>query len=240
MSAPPSTFAEEWDGDVYFDSVDRTHPFAATGGALYGNYITTLMEHNSNKYFAKAKSNAEVSPLTDFKDFVYYYEAFNQKLNKDNGAYEFTFNGTEMILDYQLIHNVDGNKGGILELYIDGELKETVNTYLENTNTLYDGFVRQAAVSGLSEGAHTARFVRRDNGDDAEIISIIGAYLKKTNGIAFTALTFDANAFTAGTPVTVHTLYTSGEDGRKVMLAVAQYDKDGKLTDVSTLNNRMA
>lgn len=234
-----SNFAEEWDGNVYFGQADRTHPNQA-GGALYGNYITTLIEHNSNKYFAKAKSNAEVSPLTDYKDFIYYYETFNQKLNKDNDNIEFTFNGTEMMIEYQRIHDVNGSKGGTFEVYVDNEKVQTVNTYLENTNTLYDGFIKQVEIAGLSEGAHTAKIVRVDNSDDTEIISLLGTYLKKTNGTAFTELLFDANSFAAGTPVTVHTLYTSGEEGKKVVLAIAQYDANGVLTGISTLNTQLS
>lgn len=234
-----SSFASEWDGDVYFGAADRTHPSTA-GGALYGSYITTLMEHNSNKYFAKAKSNAEVSPLTDFKDYVYYYEALNRKLNKDDDNLEFTFNGTEMIVEYQLLHDVNGNKGGTFEVYVDNEKVQTINTYLENTNTLYDGFVRQTEIKGLSEGTHTAKIVRVDNSDDSEIISLLGAYLKKTNGINFTEPVFDTNAFAAGTPVTVHTLYTSGEDNKNVILALALYDVNGKLTGVSALNTQLS
>lgn len=234
-----SSFASEWDGDVYFGAADRTHPSTA-GGALYGSYITTLMEHNSNKYFAKAKSNAEVSPLTDFKDYVYYYEALNRKLNKDDDNLEFTFNGTEMIVEYQLLHDVNGNKGGTFEVYVDNKKVQTMNTYLENTNTLYDGFVRQTEIKGLSEGTHTAKIVRVDNSDDAEIISLLGAYLKKTNGINFTEPVFDTNAFAAGTPVTVHTLYTSGEDNKNVILALALYDVNGKLTGVSALNTQLS
>ena len=234
-----SSFASEWDGDVYFGAADRTHPSTA-GGALYGSYITTLMEHNSNKYFAKSKSNAEVSPLTDLKDYVYYYEALNRKLNKDDDNLEFTFNGTEMIVEYQLLHDVNGNKGGTFEVYVDNEKVQTINTYLENTNTLYDGFVRQTEIKGLSEGTHTAKIVRVDNSDDAEIISLLGAYLKKTNGINFTEPVFDTNAFTAGTPVTVHTLYTSGEDNKNVILALALYDANGKLTGVSALNTQIS
>lgn len=234
-----SSFASEWDGDVYFGAADRTHP-STVGGALYGSYITTLMEHNSNKYFAKAKSNAEVSPLTDFKDYVYYYEALNRKLNKDDDNLEFTFNGTEMIVEYQLLHDVNGNKGGTFEVYVDNEKVQTINTYLENTNTLYDGFVRQTEIKGLSEGTHTAKIVRVDNGDDTEIISLLGAYLKKTNGINFTEPVFDTNAFAAGTPVTVHTLYTSGEDNKNVILALALYDVNGKLTGVSALNTQLS
>ncbi len=234
-----SGFAADWEGNVYFSQSDRTHPTAA-GGALYGNYITTLMEHNSNKYFAKAKSNAEVSPLTDFKDFVYYYETFNQKLDKDNSELEFTFNGTEMTIEYQLLHDVNGNKGGVFDVYVDNNKVQTVNTYLENTDTLYDGFVKQIAITGLSEGAHTAKIVRVDNSDDTEIVSLLGVYLKKTNGTAFTELLFDANSFEAGNPVTVHTLYTSGEEGKNVVLAVAQYNSDGILTGVSTLKTQLS
>ena len=198
------------------------------------------MEHNSNKYFAKAKSNAEVSPLTDFKDYVYYYEALNRKLNKDDDNLEFTFNGTEMIVEYQLLHDVNGNKGGTFEVYVDNEKVQTINTYLENTNTLYDGFVRQTEIKGLSEGTHTAKIVRVDNSDDAEIISLLGAYLKKTNGINFTEPVFDTNAFAAETPVTVHKLYTSGEDNKNVILALALYDVNGKLTGVSALNTQLS
>lgn len=234
-----SNFASEWDGNVYFGVSDRTHSNAA-GGALYGNYITTLMEHNSNKYFAKAKSNAEVSPLTDFKDYVYYYEVLNRKLNKNDTNLEFTFNGTEMIVEYQLLHSVDGNKGGIFEVYVDNEKVQTINTYLENTNTFYDGFVRQTEIKGLSEGTHTAKIVRVDNSDDTEIISLLGVYLKKTNGINFTEPVFDTIAFTAGTPVTVHALYTSGEDDKKVIFALASYDGNGKLTGVSALNTQLS
>ena len=178
--------------------------------------------------------------MTDFKNFVYYYETFNQKLDKDNSELEFTFNGAEMTIEYQLLHDVNGNKGGVFDVYVDNNKVQTVNTYLENTDTLYDGFVKQIAITGLSEGAHTAKIVRADNSDDTEIISLLGVYLKKTNGTAFTELLFDTDSFTAGNPVTVHTLYTSGEEGNKVVLAVALYNSDGILTGVSTLKTQLS
>ncbi|MDY3927963.1 MAG: GDSL-type esterase/lipase family protein [Clostridia bacterium] len=234
-----SDFASEWDANIYFSSNDRTHPSQA-GSALYGTYATDLMEHNTNKYFVKPKSNAEVSPLTDYKDFVYYYEAYIQKLNKDNANLDIAFNGTEMIVEYQLLHDVNGNKGGTFEIYVDNTKVQTVNTYLENTNTYYDGFKKQISVTGLSEGAHTAKIVRVDNNDDTEIISILGAFFKKTNGTTFTDLVFDTNSFTAGTPVTAHTIYTSGEENRNVIFALGLYDVNGKLTGAVTVNTQLS
>lgn len=83
--------------------------------------------------------------LGDFKDDVHYTQA--------NGDYfEFKFNGTGI----DLYTEKDSSQGNV-DVYIDGVLKQTVNTYNATRQTQQKVY----SASGLSNGVHTLKAVKK-------------------------------------------------------------------------------
>lgn len=157
--------------------------------------------------------------LGDYQDDVQYTE-------RDGDSLEYTFIGTG--IDYVTeTHNSQGD----IDFYIDGELKQTVSTYLDASQ---GRGVQQVVYSaeGLPNGTHTLRAVKRSGG-----YMLLDKLAVKLDSV----LSTDTAAFDKAPPaqadVAVDLLRDPGEltaivhDG-KALTRGAEYDVDGATVTV--------
>ncbi|MCA0753764.1 hypothetical protein KP806_01790 [Paenibacillus sp. N4] len=84
--------------------------------------------------------------LGDYKDDVHYTE-------KDNDYFEFTFKGTGI----ELITEKDPSQGD-MDIYIDGEFKQTISTYNESKQASQAVY----SINGLTDGTHVIKAVKKN------------------------------------------------------------------------------
>lgn len=83
--------------------------------------------------------------LGDYKDDVHFTE-------KDSDYFEYTFKGTGI----ELITEKDPSQGD-MDIYVDGEFKQTISTYNENKQALQAVY----SINGLADGTHTIKAVKK-------------------------------------------------------------------------------
>lgn len=226
------TLAGEWDTfGKFFTSPDTTHP-TAEGSRYYGEYVNNLLTHDSEKYFVLPKENSAVTPLTDFKDYTYDFTALSKKLTENGEQYEFTFKGDEVVLEYALHEE----NAGIFSLTVDGVVVgEAKDTFLAADSSLYDGYLSRSLYSGLGEGTHTAvvTVTGKNAASAGYTVDLKGIFTPKEKGVEFGELTFNSSSVTASSTLTAQVYYV-GHEAKKVTIAIALYDENSRLIDVTS------
>jgi alpha-galactosidase len=119
---------------------------SAAGAANAGTRTLEVNNDNSQIVYTGSWSRSSGRGLGDYQDDVQYSET-----NGDSFSYSFVGNGVDYVTE---THNSQGE----VDIYIDGQLKQTVNTYQA------DGRGSQQVVYSISDlpnGAHTIRAVKK-------------------------------------------------------------------------------
>ncbi|MFC9690914.1 X2-like carbohydrate binding domain-containing protein [Kribbella sp. NPDC056951] len=119
---------------------------SAPGAANAGTRTLEINNDNSQIVYTGSWSRSTGRGLGDYQDDVQYSEQ-----NGDSFSYSFVGNGVDYVTE---THNSQGE----VDIYIDGQLKQTVNTYQA------DGRGAQQVVYSISDlpnGAHTIRGVKK-------------------------------------------------------------------------------
>ncbi|WP_240647295.1 X2-like carbohydrate binding domain-containing protein [Paenibacillus nanensis] len=111
---------------------------------LRGRYIDINDDETGILYKGSWQHNRNRG-LGDFKDDVHFTE-------KDNDFFEFTFQGTGI----ELITEKDPSQGD-MDIYIDGEFKQTISTYNDTKQALQAVY----SIDGLENGTHTIKAVKK-------------------------------------------------------------------------------
>lgn len=221
-------FAKDWDAKKYLP--DSTHP--STSGdtncaKVYGEYVNALMTANCDKYLVKPEKNSAVSPLTEYKNFVYDYDNVDITLENAGDKYEFEFKGDELLVDF-----ARNNQGGRLMIEVDGKVVvASAETYVQSGPPM---FVRAA---GLGEGTHSAVItVLNDAQTSSHRVKINTILTKpeKDGGLTFGNIEFNAPNLTTNVPLKATVNYT-GSGSEPVTMAIALYDNKGVFTGMTTV-----
>ncbi|PUB24778.1 carbohydrate binding protein with CBMX2 domain [Promicromonospora sp. AC04] len=138
----PVTVTDSSAGDPADEAADEAPEAAA------GTRTTVLNDNDPGIVYTGSWNTSTGRTFGDYGDDVHYTES-------NDDAFEYTFVGTG--IDY--VTEKDSSQGDV-DIYIDGELKETVDTSLE------PGEDRQAqqvvySISDLPSGSHTIRGVKK-------------------------------------------------------------------------------
>lgn len=109
-----------------------------------GRYVAVNNDDTGISYKGAWQSSRNRG-LGDYKDDVQYTE-------KDNDYLEYSFFGTGI----ELITEKDPSQGD-MDIYIDGEFKQTISTYNESKQVLQSVY----SINGLTEGTHTIKAIKK-------------------------------------------------------------------------------
>jgi hypothetical protein len=116
----------------------------AVSDTLRGRYVDVNDDDTGISYKGAWQHNRNRG-IGDYKDDVHFTE-------KDNDYLEFTFQGTGI----ELITEKDPSQGD-MDIYIDGEFKQTISTYNDTKQALQTVY----SINGLTSGTHTIKAVKK-------------------------------------------------------------------------------
>lgn len=116
----------------------------AVSDTLRGRYIDVNDDDTGISYKGAWQHNRNRG-LGDYKDDVHFTE-------KDNDYFEYAFQGTGI----ELITEKDPSQGD-MDIYIDGEFKQTISTYHDTKQALQTVY----SINGLPYGTHTIKAVKK-------------------------------------------------------------------------------
>lgn len=179
----------------------------------------TLNDNDAAIVYVGAWSHSTNRGLGDHLDDVHYSE-------REGDAFEYTFVGTG--IDY--VTETHESQGDV-DIYIDGELKQTVSTYRDPV----DGRgVQQVVYStdGLPNGTHTLRAVKRSGA-----FMLLDKLVVRLESLLSTDTAFFDKAPSAQADVTVDLLRDPGElaaiaHGDQTLTAGTEYDVEGSTVTI--------
>ncbi|WP_309119569.1 X2-like carbohydrate binding domain-containing protein [Paenibacillus sp.] len=131
--------------ELVFDAGRPQTLSIAVHDTALGRYVS-LNDDASGIVYTGSWQSSRSRGLGDYQDDVHYTE-------KDGDSFEFTFEGTGV----EIVTEKEGAQGDI-DIYIDGEFRQTVSTWSQNRQLQQTVF----AISGLPEGAHTLKAVKKN------------------------------------------------------------------------------
>ena len=153
VSGDVVTFSKEYLGTLSPGTVNLSLQFSAGAAqtltvvvseSLRGRYVNVNDDDASIVYKGAWNPNTNRG-LGDYKDDIHWSET-------NGNSFEYTFKGTGI----ELITELDSSHGK-MDIYIDGEFKQTVDTY--NTSRVAHRAVYN--VAGLPDGEHTIKAVKK-------------------------------------------------------------------------------
>ncbi|NOL40136.1 glycoside hydrolase family 27 protein [Kribbella sandramycini] len=148
-----TSYSGEWKRNANFEVPAVSEPLNVTvsdsAQAVAANAGTRTIEVNNDSsqiVYTGSWSRSSGRGLGDYQDDVQYTEA-----NGDSFSYTFVGNGVDFVTE---THNSQGE----VDIYIDGQLKQTVNTYQAEGRGAQQVVY---SISDLPNGTHTIRGVKK-------------------------------------------------------------------------------
>ncbi len=225
-------FASDWDAKNYLP--DSTHPStsgATNGSKVYGDYVNAVMTSDCAKYLVKPLANSAVTPLTEYKNYVYNYDNVDLTLTDAGDSFEYDFEGDELIIDV-----ARNSAGGRFKVEVDGEVKvASAETYVQS------GPPMPVRVTDLGEGKHNVVITVLNDATTSSHNVKINSILTKGDELieektVFGNIEFDLPTVTEGRAVNASVKYTANSS-IPVTMVLAFYDETGALTGLTTVSS---